>query len=86
MGTCLSRTIEFIEAGCSKTAGMPKVVVAGGAFGDGFRGWRIEAASVVHDLIVKMSRSWAGGQAPRHIIYCGAHASMGNAWIGLSKK
>ena len=86
VGTCLSRTIEIIEARCSETGGMPKVVVAGGAFGDGFRGWRIEAASVVHDVIGERMRSWAGGQAPRRIIYCWAHASIGNAWIGLSKK
>ena len=54
--TCLSRTVEFIEARRSEKVGMPKVVVAGGAFGHGFRGWRIVAESVVHDAIAEIMR------------------------------
>ena len=54
--TCLSRTVEFIEARRSKRVGMPKVVVAGGAFGHGFRDWRIVPASVVHDVIAEIMR------------------------------
>ena len=54
--TCLSRTVEFIEARRSKRVGMPKVVVAGGAFGHGFRGWRIVAEMVGHDVIAEIMR------------------------------
>ena len=64
-GTCLSRTVEFIEARWSKRVGMPKVVVAGGAFGDGFRGRRLWAGGV-HDVVAEKMRSWPGPQAPRH--------------------
>ena len=59
VGTCLSRTIEIIEAGCSKTVGMPKVVVAGGVFGGGFRGRRV-GAGIVHDVVAETMRSWPG--------------------------
>ena len=56
VAACLSGTIEIIEAGCSKRVRMPKVVVAGGAFGHGFRDWRIVPASVVHDVIAEIMR------------------------------
>ena len=51
-GTCGSRTVEIIKAGCSKMVGIPKMVVAGGAFGDGFRGRRLWAGGV-HDVVAE---------------------------------
>ena len=62
VAACLSGTIEIIEAGCSKRVRMPKVVLAGGAFGDGFRGWRIVAGSVVHGAIEETIVSRPGKQ------------------------
>ena len=58
-GTCGSRTVEIIKAGCSKMVGIPKMVVAGGAFGDGFRGRRLWAGGV-HDVVAEKMRSWPG--------------------------